>query len=317
MAMQHIHGRPFTVQNLLSFMLVFIVMSGITACQQSSSITPEGWMKVITTTSLIGDVVSNVGGEKISVDVLLPLGTDPHSFSPTPKDAAKLADARLVFANGAGLEEFLKPLMDNVGGSSKVVEVSEGINYRTMVDEDSNSGKQVIDPHTWMDPNNVIIWVDNIIRALSEQDPDNAAYYQENGQTYQAKLRELDAWIRSEVSVVPKKDRKLVTDHTVFGYFSDEYGFFQVGAIIPGFSSLAEPSAKDIMMLQDAIQAMGVKAIFINVGANENLAQRISEDTRIQLVPLFMHSLSAHGGDAGNYLDFIRQDVTSIVDALK
>jgi ABC-type Zn uptake system ZnuABC Zn-binding protein ZnuA len=317
MAMQHIHGRPFTVQNLLSFMLVFIVMSELTACQQPSSITPEGRMKVITTTSLIGDVVSNVGGEKISVDVLLPLGTDPHSFSPTPKDATKLADARLVFANGAGLEEFLKPLMDNVGSSSKVVEVSQGINYRTMVDEDSNSGKQVIDPHTWMDPNNVIIWVDNIIRALSEQDPDNAAYYQENGQNYQAKLRDLDAWIRSEVSVVPQEDRKLVTDHTVFGYFSDEYGFSQVGAIIPGFSSLAEPSAKDIMMLQDAIQTMGVKAIFINVGANENLAQRISEDTRIQLVPLFMHSLSDNGGDAGNYLDFIRQDVTSIVDALK
>lgn len=315
--MHHIHDRPLTFNNLHSIMLVFILMSGLASCQQPSSITPEGRLKVIATTSLIGDVVSNVGGEKIFVDVLLPLGTDPHSFSPTPKDAAELADAKLVFANGAGLEEFLKPLMDNVGGFSKVVEVSEGINYRTMEDEDSNSNKQVIDPHTWMDPNNVIIWVDNIIRALSEQDPDNAVYYQENGRNYQAKLRDLDTWIHSEVSLVPSQDRKLVTDHTVFGYFSDEYGFSQVGAIIPGFSSLAEPSAKDIMMIQDAIQTMGVKAIFINVGVNENLAQRISEDTQIQLVPLFMHSLSDPGGDAGNYLDFMRQDVISIVDALK
>ena len=315
--MQHIHTRSYTVQNMLSFMFVFILMSGLTSCQQPSSITPEGRLKVITTTSLVGDVVSNVGGEKISVDVLLPLGTDPHSFSPTPKDAAELADAKLVFANGAGLEEFLKPLMDNIGGSSKVVEVSEGINFRTMTDEDSNSNKQVIDPHTWMDPNNVIIWVDNIVRALSEQDPDNAVYYQENGQAYQAKLRDLDTWIRTAVSEVPQEDRKLVTDHTVFGYFLDEYGFSQVGAIIPGFSSLAEPSAKDIMMIQDAIQTMGVKAIFINVGANENLAQRISEDTGIQLVPLYMHSLSDPGGDASNYLDFMRYDVTSVADALK
>jgi ABC-type Zn uptake system ZnuABC Zn-binding protein ZnuA len=290
---------------------------GLTSCQQRSLVSKATGLNVIATTSLIGDVVSNVGGDKISVEVLLPLGTDPHSFSPTPQDAVKIADATIVFANGVGLEEFLKRLMDNVGGSSKIVEVSAGITYRSLIDEESPNRQPVNDPHTWMDPNNVIIWVDNIVEALSEQDPNNAAYYLENGQSYQAKLREVDAWIRSEVSVIPEQDRKLVTDHLVFGYFSDRYGFSQVGAIIPGFSSLSEPSAKDIAQIEDAINKMDVKAIFISVGANANLAERISEDTGTLLVLLYMHSLSENGGEADNYIDFMQYDVTSIVNALK
>ena len=148
-------------------------------------------MKVVATTSLVGDVVSQVGGDKISLEVLLPLGTDPHSFSPTPRDASKITDASIVFANGVGLEEFLKPLMENTGGSSKVVEVSQGIVYRSLMEEDSRSKQPTDDPHTWMDPNNVIIWVDNITRALSEKDPDNAEYYLENGQSLPGKITEI------------------------------------------------------------------------------------------------------------------------------
>jgi ABC-type Zn uptake system ZnuABC Zn-binding protein ZnuA len=207
--------------------------------------------------------------------------------------------------------------MDSIGDSSKVVEVSQGIVYRSLVDEDTNSKLPTDDPHTWMDPNNVIIWVDNIVRVFSEADPTHASYYQENGKTYQAKLKELDGWIRSETSLISENNRKLVTDHLVFGYFSDRYGFTQVGAIIPGFSSLAEPSAQDIAQIEDEIHAMGVKAIFINVGANTNLAQRIANDTGIRLVYLYMHSLTDKGGVADNYIDFMRNDVAAIVDALK
>jgi len=131
------------------------------------------------------------------------------------------------------------------------------------------------------------------------------------------KLRELDTWIRSEVSLIPEQDRKLISDHLVFGYFSDRYGFSQVGAIIPGFSSLAEPSAQDIAQIEDAIKAMGVKAIFVNIGTNANIAQRISEDTGTKLVSLYMHSLSDKSGVAGNYIDFMRYDVTSIINTFK
>lgn len=309
--------RSQIVQFSPALMLILIMTLGLTSCQQQSSFAQGDGLKVVATTSLVGDVVSQVGGDKISLEVLLPLGTDPHSFTPTPRDASIIADATIVFANGTGLEEFLKPLMDSVGGSSKVVEVSQGIIYRSLVEEDSRSKLPVDDPHTWTDPNNVIIWVDNIIRALSEQDPNNTAYYLKNGQNYQAKLRDLDKWIHLEVVKIPEQNRKLVTDHLVFGYFADRYDFTQVGAIIPGFSSLAEPSAQDIAQIEDEIHSMGVKAIFISVGVNANLAQRIADDTSTQLVFLYMHSLSDKGGEADSYIDFMQYDVTSIVNALK
>jgi len=128
---------------------------------------------------------------------------------------------------------------------------------------------------------------------------------------------DVDTWIRSEVATIPEQNRKFVTDHLVFGYFADRYGFTQVGAIIPGFSSLAEPSAQDIAQIEDEIRSMGVRAIFINVGVNVNLAQRIATDTGARVVLLYMESLSDKGGKADNYVDFISYDVTSMVEALK
>lgn len=297
--------------------LTLILVLGTISCQPQTTFAQTTGLKVVATTSLVGDVVSRVGGDRITLEVLLPLGTDPHSFTPTPRDASIISDATVVFATGVGLEEFLKPLIESVGGATKVVEVSQGIQFRSLVEEDSHSKLPVDDPHTWMDPNNVLIWVDNIVRVLSEIDPANASYYNRNGQDYQTKLKELDTWIRSEVSLIPEQNRKLVTDHMVFGYFADRYGFLQVGAIIPGFSSLAEPSAQDIAQIEDEIHTFGVKAIFISVGVNANLAQRISDDTGTKLVFLYMHSLSDKGGVADNYIDFMHYDVASIVNALR
>jgi ABC-type Zn uptake system ZnuABC Zn-binding protein ZnuA len=311
-------GIIIKTKTISPIIVLFICLSlVINSCQQQTPAPLDTRIKVVATTSLVGDVVSQVGGDNISLKVLLPMGTDPHSFSPSPIDASKVTDASIVFANGVGLEEFLKPLMESTGGSYKLVEVSDGIVYRSIVEQDSGNNQPVDDPHTWMDPNNVIIWVDNISKALSEKDPNNAEYYFQNARNYQEKLRGLDKWIASEVSIVPEQNRKLVTDHMVFGYFADRYGFTQVGAIIPGFSSLAEPSAQDIAQIEDEIRSMGVKAIFIGVGMNSSLAQRIADDTGTQLVYLYMHSLSDKGGKAESYLNFMQYDVTTIVDALK
>ncbi|MGB9594003.1 MAG: metal ABC transporter substrate-binding protein, partial [Anaerolineae bacterium] len=173
------------------------------------------------------------------------------------------------------------------------------------------------DPHTWFDPNNVRVWARNIRDTLSALDPANAAVYQANAQSYIARLEELDAWIRQQVAQVPPDNRKLVTDHTAFTYFAARYGFEQVGAIFPGYSTLASPSARELAALEDAIRAQGVKAVFTGKTVNPALAERVAQDTGVRLVFLYTGSLGGAGSPASTYLDMMRYNVSVIVDALR
>ncbi len=309
-------------------------------------------LQVVATTSIVADVVKNIGGDRIAVAALLPIGADIHTYEPTPQDLAKAADARLVFVNGAGLEEFLSVLIENAGAADKVVEVSHGIELKDFGahshdhgdegkehshegeehshegedhdhegEEHSHEGEEHSheggDPHTWVDPNNVKIWVENIRAALTAADPAGEAAYRANAEAYLKQLDEIDAWIRQQIAQIPAENRKLVTDHQLFGYFAERYGFEQIGAIIPGYSTAAQPTAQEIAAIEDAIRAFGVKAVFVSKAVNPGLAQRVAEDTGIQLVGLYHGSLSAPGGEAATYLDYLRYNVTQIVNALK
>jgi ABC-type Zn uptake system ZnuABC Zn-binding protein ZnuA len=278
-------------------------------------------LNIVATTTLVGDVVRQVAGDRLEVSVLLPVGADPHTFQPTPRDVARVAQASVIFASGAGLEEFLQPLIDNAGGEAPLVFVSAGV---TLLEAGEHAASEAHepefaagDPHTWFDPNNVILWTQAIEKKLSEVDPANAAVYAGNTRKYQDELRSLDAWIQEQVAQVPPGNRKLVADHTSFTYFAVRYGFEQVGAIIPAYSTLAAPSAQELARLEDDIRALGVRAVFVEQSVNPALAQRVAQDTGIQLVPLFNGSLSDPGGPAATYLDFMRYNVLEIVKALR
>jgi len=290
-------------------------------------------LQVVATTSIVADVVRNVGGDRIDLTTLIPLGTDPHTFQPTPQDAAAVADAHVVFANGAGLEVFLENLLESAGAGVAVVPVSYGVELRQFAgghthEEEEHTheegghtqegeGEGGFDPHTWFDPNNVIVWTHNIERALSNLNPAGAGMYQANAEAYRAKLHELDAWIREQLAGVPERNRKLVTDHASFSYFAHQYGFEQVGAVFPGYSTLAQPAARDLAALEDAIRQFGVKAIFVGNTVNPALAEQVAQDTGTQVVFLYTGSLSEPGGPAGDYLAFMRYDVGVIVEALR
>ena len=127
----------------------------------------------------------------------------------------------------------------------------------------------------------------------------------------------MDAWIREQVAQIPPQNRKLVTDHLLFGYFAERYGFEQVGAIIPAYSTAAQPTAQEVAEIENAIRTLGVKAVFVGKTVNPALAQRVAEDTGIRLVGLYHGSLSEPGGEAATYLDYLRYNVTQIVNALK
>ncbi len=296
---------------------VLLLLVLLTACQPRAA-APTGELKVVATTSIVADVVQQIGGDSFSVTTLLPLGSDPHSFQPSPRDMAMVADASIIFANGAGLEEFLQPLIENAGAQGRVIEVSDGIQLLEAPAGEADSGDADSgDPHTWVDPNNVLVWVDNIRAALVELDPAHAAIYQANAERYTASLQELDAWVVEQVAAIPPENRSLVTDHLVYGYFAARYGFEQIGAIIPGFSTISSPSAQDLAQIEEAIQSHHVLAIFVSDAINPTLAQRVSDDTGVQLVRLYHGSLSEPGGPAATYLDLIHYNVNAMVAALK
>jgi ABC-type Zn uptake system ZnuABC Zn-binding protein ZnuA len=274
-------------------------------------------LRVVATTSIVADVVQNVGGDLIDLATLLPLGADPHAFEPTPQDAAAVAGAHVVFANGAGLEVFLENLLASAGEGVAVVSVSSGIELLDLGAGHDEHQHEGADPHVWFDPNNVIVWTHNVEHALSALDPANAGAYKANAEAYAAELKALDGWIQEQVAQVPEGNRKLVTDHASFGYFARRYGFEQVGAVFPGYSTLAEPSAQELAALEEAIRTHGVKAVFVGLSVNPTLAERVAEDTGTQVVFLYTGSLSEPGGPAGDYIAFMKYNVAAIVEALQ
>jgi len=305
-------------KRILILSVLFFTVFTLNACQPAnqSSVSPANKKpEIVATTTIVGDVVANIGGDLIDLTVLLPVGTDPHAFDPNPQDVAKISRAALVFANGAGLERFLEPLLDNAGASDKIVYVSDGI--KLIAAGNSSQNENSVDPHVWTDPNNVIIWVDNIEKALSNLDPDHAHRYHTNAAAYKSKLHQLDSWIKQQVAQIPPENRNIVTDHLIFSYFARTYGFRQIGAIIPGYTTLAQPSAKELASLEDAIAETGAKAILVGNTINPNLAERVAQDTGSKLVTIYTGSLSSPQEGAGTYIDYVRYNVEAIIDALK
>jgi len=292
---------------------------------QIAATSPTDKLSVVATTTILGDVVKQIGGDQIELSVLLPTGVDPHSFQPTPQDIKLLTNSDLIFMNGAGLEEFMQPLLDNALAATgknppKIISASDGITLRHLESTQGQSGIDTLggsDPHVWFNPQNVITWSKNIADALSNADPANASKYQENQKAYQTKLEDLDLWITQQVAQIPPQNRKLVTDHNDLGYFADKYGFEVIGAIVPGFSTAAEPSAQELANLEQTMRESGAKVVIVGTIVNANMESSIAQDTGTKLITIYSGSLSAPGGEAATYLDLMRYDVTAITSGLK
>jgi ABC-type Zn uptake system ZnuABC Zn-binding protein ZnuA len=283
-------------------------------------------LQVVATTSLLADVVVQVAGGAADVISLIPAGVDPHTFELAPQDLARLAQADVVFMNGFGLEASLLEALQNAGGQAPLIFTSQGIEALTLQeltspDETERAPEPVQpgaeDPHVWLDPNNVVVWTQNIETALAALDPGREAEYAANASRYEAELHALDAEIEQALAPLAPSDRLLVTDHDEFGYFARRYGFTIVGVVIPGFSSAAETSAEDLAALEDTARRTGVRAVFVSATVNRSLAQRVADDTGIRLVTLYAESLTPPDGPAPDYLSLMRYNVQTIVSALQ
>ena len=323
-------------------------------------------LQVVASTNIIADVVAKVGGDSIDIFSLIPIGADPHSFEPTPRDLVLLNGAHAIFVTGLGLEEQVEPIIDSLDGEGVVVSVNTGVDTSKLGDEihedddehsdeihedddehsdeiheddDEHSDEiheeehegdhedregdedhhhhEGADPHTWFSIHAVEQWVENIEHVLRSLDPANAAIYTANAQAYLVELEALAEEVEALLAALPAEKRKLVTDHDSFGYFAAAYDFDVIGTIIPSFSTLASPSAGELAKLQDQIEEEGVQAIFVGTTITPDIAQQLAADTGIQVVILYTGSLSDEGGPAASYIDFMRYNVTAIVNALK
>lgn len=311
----------------------------LTGCQAGASQESPGaqsGLKVMAVESFLADIAQNVAGERIKVETLMPAGLDPHAFEPTPRDVVRIAESDLLILNGAGFEAWAEETLANAGGERLVIEASAGLESRAdragetaletnkkhaedataepAEDHDNEDG----DPHFWLNPLNVIQYVENIRDGLIEIDPAGRETYTANATAYIEQLKALDAWIEQQVSTIPVERRLMVTNHESFGYFADRYGFTIIGTLIPSVSTSAAPSAQQLARLADTIRATGASAIFLETGANPQLAEQISQETRIKVVTdLYSHSLTTPGGPAPSYLEMMKHNLSVVVGALK
>lgn len=308
--------------NMVLVSVAVIVIMILSACANTN--TQGDLIKVVASTTIVGDVVSQIGGDRINLTVLLPVGADPHTYEPRPQDAASISDAQIIFLNGLELEHSLEPLIDS-NASGTIIEVSDGVDVLPFSDsheeevesETEGHDHAAGDPHTWMDPNAVMIWVNNITDALSSVDPLNASYYRENAASYIAELEELDEWITTEVVAIPVENRKIVTDHESFGYFAKRYGFEIVGLVVSSLSTSSSPSAQDLADLENTIQQSNIPAIFVDSTVNPALSEQVAHDTGVKLIEIHNGSLGDAGSGYETYLQFMRTNVQSIINGLK
>ena len=292
--------------------VIFLLLIIAVACNPSVSSNPQTDTVILTSTTFLADITRNIAGERLLVDSLLPVGTDPHSYQPVPQDVAKIEQSKLLIINGAKYEHFLESLLENAGGERETIEASAGLRLRT--DAESEHG---VDPHLWLDPNNVIAYVENIREGLTHFDTDGAAIYKSNADAYIMQLKDLDVWINEQVAQIPSQRRLLVTNHEALGYFAECYGFTVVGTVIESFSSDASPSAQQMAALVDQIISSGAPAIFLDASENPALAQQIAGETGVAVITdLHLESLT-DGPPAATYIDMMKHNVTQIMSALR
>ncbi|WP_330231760.1 zinc ABC transporter substrate-binding protein AztC [Nocardia sp. NBC_00508] len=293
--------------------LVAAAVLALTACLNSGA-DRDG---IMVTTNILGDLTRTVAGDAVEVTVLMPPDADPHFFAISAQQAAQLERANLIVYNGLGLEE---NVLRNVEAAERsgvpAVALGTEIDPISFSADDANGRP---DPHFWTDPHRVRRAVEVVRdRIIDHVDGVDAAAIRAGADRYLAELDRLDRWMTERFATIPAERRKLVTNHHVFGYLAQRFGFTVVGAVLPGGTTLASPSPSDLAALAGTIRAAGVSAIFADSSQPDRLARVLAEQAglHVQVIPLYSESLTEPGGGAGTYLEMMRANTEAIVRGL-
>jgi zinc/manganese transport system substrate-binding protein len=280
-------------------------------------------IRAVTSFSILGDLVRQVGGDRVSVDLLVGPGSDAHVFQPTPSQAKLVGQAQIVFSNGLGFEGWMNRLLNTAAYKGRHVVVSRGIEPIKGEDEGDahkhthgHKHGTAADPHAWQAVSNVITYVGNIAKGLCDADAASCDTYQKNAATYIAQLKTLDADIKTAWGQIPAAQRKVITSHDAFGYYAKAYGVKFLAA--QGVSTESEASAKGVAQLVRQIKKENIKALFVESISDPRLIAQIGRETGVKPAgELFSDSLSAPTGKAGSYIAMMRANTLSLTTAVR
>jgi zinc/manganese transport system substrate-binding protein len=277
-------------------------------------------LPVVATFSILGDFVANVGGDRLALTTLVGPDGDGHVYSPTPADARRMTEARVVFVNGLQFEGWIRRLVRSSGTRATVVEATRGI--RALKSEDDHKGHShgghdhgEFDPHAWQSVASAKVYVANIRDALITADADGRDIYTANAASYTAELDKLDAEIRAAIERIPVDRRKIITSHDAFAYFEDAYGLEFISP--QGVSTESEASARDVARIIAQIRREKIAAVFLENISDPRLIKRIADETGARIGgTIYSDALSKADGPASTYLKMMRHNIGQFASVL-
>ena len=303
---------------LLAGMLALLLAAGCGGGDGAAA-EVEGRIQATATTTMVTDLVEQVGGNRVEVTGLMGTGVDPHLYKASQGDVRALQEADAIFYNGLFLEGQMEDILEKVGEQRPTVQVTEAIPEGELLDSVDYEGQA--DPHVWFD---VTLWrttVDPVVEQLSELQPESADYFEERGEEYKAKLDKLNRYVEEGISSIPEEQRVLVTAHDAFRYFGERYGMEVRG--LQGISTEAEAGAGDVRGLAEFLAEEEIPAIFVESSVprrNVEAVQEASRDRGWDLEiggELYSDAMGEPGTEAGTYTGMVRENVDTITEALR
>lgn len=302
----------FTIAVASAFTLIIL----IAGCGSSGSGDNTGKLNIVATTTQLGDIVGQVGGDAVDVHQLLQPNTDPHEYEPRPDDVTATANAKIVFESGDGLDTWMDTVVSESGGDPQTVVVGDSVPTRLAGEAEGDEASE-FDPHWWHDPENVEAAIPVIRDSLVKADPARKAAFEKNAAAYLSKVRTLDVGIRRCFSKIPVGDRKLVTSHDAFGYFANRYDVKVIGAVIPSQTTQAQPSAGELSDLSALVRKEGVKAIFPESSINPKLEEALAAQTGADAgYTLYGDTLGPSGSSGDTYLKMEAANADAMLQGL-
>jgi zinc/manganese transport system substrate-binding protein len=272
-------------------------------------------IKVAASFSVLGDMVRQIGGDRVEVTAFVGPNGDAHVYEPTPGDAKRLADSAVLVINGLGLEGWMTRLQKSSGFKGKVVIATKGVKTRQMEEEEKGKSRKITDPHAWQSLANGKIYAANIRDGLIAADPAGKDTYEANAAKFLAAIDQEDMEVRAAIGKLPPARRKIITTHDAFGYFGATYGMEFIAP--EGVSTESEASAKDVAKIIRQIKAEKVPAVFMENITDHRLLDQIARETGAKIGgTLYSDALTEPSGPAPTYIDLMRHNVQTLTGAL-